>query len=120
VVVGQKVQEAKVIRAREMRREMTPEEKILWESLRANRLGGLRFRRQQIIDGFIVDFYCHAAGLVVEVDSAAHEENADYDRERDRILTARGVRVLRIPNHEVRNNLLGVIELITTACRQQS
>jgi very-short-patch-repair endonuclease len=47
---------------------MTPEEKILWQHLRANRLQGYHFRRQQIIDGFIADFYYHATALVVEID----------------------------------------------------
>ena len=59
-------------RAHQFRREITPSEAALWQALRANRLGGLHFRRQQIIDGFIADFYCHAAGLVVELDGSVH------------------------------------------------
>jgi very-short-patch-repair endonuclease len=55
-VIGQKVDSALRQRAKELRREMTAEEKILWQHLRANRLHGFHFRRQQIIDGFIVDF----------------------------------------------------------------
>ncbi len=72
IVIGQGVQLAKVERARQLRREPTREEALLWERLRRNQLDGLHFRRQQIIDGFIVDFYCHAAGLVVEVDGPIH------------------------------------------------
>ena len=56
VVVGQKVSEENKQRARELRAEMTKAEKVLWERVRANRLDGFHFRRQQIIDGFIVDF----------------------------------------------------------------
>src|SRR5437868_6953197 len=65
VIVGQRVEESKVARAKELRREMTPAEKAVWQRLRRNQLGGLHFRRQQVLYGFIADFYCHAAGLVV-------------------------------------------------------
>ncbi len=58
IVTNQKVTAQKLKRAKELRREMTPAEKILWEKIRANKLG-VHFRRQQVIQGFIVDFYCH-------------------------------------------------------------
>jgi very-short-patch-repair endonuclease len=67
IIPGQKVSRKKLQRSRELRREMTPAEKLLWQELRANKLG-THFRRQQVIAGFIVDFYCHKADLVVEVD----------------------------------------------------
>ncbi len=117
IVIGQKVDPAKVRRAKELRRQMTEEEKILWQQLRANRLDGLHFRRQQLIDGFIVDFYCHAAGVVVEVDGEVHQQQAGYDAERDRHLSARGLRILRIRNREVREDLPGVLTRIAAACR---
>jgi very-short-patch-repair endonuclease len=98
-----------------MRHNMTPAEKRLWSALRANRLGGLHFRRQQIIDGFIVDFYCHTAGLVVEVDGPVHSQQVDYDAERDRALTARGLHILRVKNEEVMQNLQDVLNRIQTA-----
>ena len=96
-----------------MRRNMTVEESLLWARLRGNRLGGYHFRRQQVIDGFIVDFYCHRAGLVVEVDGPIHDDQVDYDAERDRILSGRGVRILRVTNEEVKRNFEGVIDRIT-------
>ena len=77
---------------------MTPAEAILWQHLRTNKLDGLHFRRQEVINGLIADFYCHEAGLVVEVDGAVHEDRTDADAERDRILTGRGLRVLRFTN----------------------
>ncbi len=101
VIIGQHVKEGKAQRARELRREMTPEEGLLWSALRTNQLGGLHFRRQQIIDGFIVDFYCHRAWLVIEVDGGVHHERAAYDAERDQILSARGLHVLRVTNDEI-------------------
>ena len=68
IIPGQKVTKEKLERAKELRREMTPAEKLLWKEVRAKKLG-VRFRRQQVIAGFIVDFYCHKAALVVEVSS---------------------------------------------------
>jgi very-short-patch-repair endonuclease len=116
VVIGQKVAEAKVLRVKELRQEMTDAERILWRHLRANQLLGLRFRRQQVIDGFIVDFYCHAAGLVVELDGAAHQEHEEYDSQRDAILSARGLTILRFPNEEVIDDLPSVLARIGATC----
>ena len=116
IVIGQKVTSAKVRRAKELRRQMTPEETILWQHLRANRLNGFHFRRQQIIDGFIADLYCHAARLVIEVDGNIHQHQADYDAERDRVLSARGLRLLRIKNEDVRQNLHSVLVRISQLC----
>jgi very-short-patch-repair endonuclease len=99
---------------------MTPEEKLLWQRLRANRLQGLHFRRQQIIDGFIVDFYCHAADLVIELDGPAHQRRTDYDAERDRVISARGLRVLRIANSEITHDLEGVLARVVAVCREES
>ncbi len=116
IVIGQKVASAKVQRAKELRQQMTEEEKILWQCLRANRLNGSHFRRQQVIDGFIVDFYCHAARLVIEVDGAIHQQQAEYDTERDQILASRGLRLLRIKNKAVMQELDSVLIRIATAC----
>jgi very-short-patch-repair endonuclease len=116
LVIGQKVNQAKVKRAKELRRQMTEEERILWQHLRANRLHGFHFRRQQVIDGFIVDFYCHAAGLVVEVDGEIHQQQAEYDADRDQILSARGLRILRIRATEVLEDLANVLSRIAAAC----
>ena len=97
IVRGRQVPEKQLL-ARRMRREMTPGEWYLWQRLRANRFCGLHFRRQQVIDGFIADFYCHAARLAVEVDGDVHDDQAEYDAARDGILTARGLRVYRVSN----------------------
>ncbi len=117
IVAGQHVDGAKVERALEMRRAPTPEERLLWERLRRNALGGLHFRRQQIIDGFIVDFYCHAAGLVVEIDGPIHDERQSYDEERDAILASRGLRILRFSNEEVRADIRSVLARVLEATR---
>jgi len=102
IVVGQQIAPEKQILAERMRRTMTPTETALWQKLRRNQLG-VNFRRQQGIDGFIVDFYCHCKTLVVEVDGPVHD--ADYDAERGRILAERGLTTLRFTNEQVRDNI---------------
>ena len=104
-------------RARAMRREMTPAEEALWERLRTGRLGGFHFRRQQIIDGFIADFYCHAGGLVVEVDGGVHANRVAYDAERDAVIVSRSLRVLRFTNEQVLHSMDEVLAAIRAACR---
>lgn len=76
IIPGQMVTKEKLERSRELRREMTPAEKHLWHEVRNKKLG-VHFRRQQVIDGFIVDFYCHHAALVVEVDGDIHDLQKD-------------------------------------------
>jgi very-short-patch-repair endonuclease len=107
IVRGQRVTQEKVTVAHSMRSEMTPAEKVVWNKLRRNQLGGFHFRRQQIIDGFIADFYCHEAGLVVEVDGSTHD--SEYDSERDAIIAARGIKILRFTNSNVIKNTKGVL-----------
>jgi very-short-patch-repair endonuclease len=87
--------------AHDLRRRMTTAETRLWARLRKNQLAGLHFRRQQVIDGYVADFYCHEAGLVVEVDGPVHAQDREWDAERDRALGKRGLRVLRFANWDV-------------------
>jgi len=96
---------------------MTPAEQILWNELRNNRLEGIHFRRQQIIDGFIADFYCHSAGLVVEVDGAVHDIQKNYDRLRDEIISARKLTVMRVTNDDVELCLPEVLRRIFAAVK---
>jgi very-short-patch-repair endonuclease len=103
-----------------LRRKQTPAELALWYHLRSNRLDGLQFRRQQVIDGFIADFYCHAIGLVIEVDGMIHESQSDYDAERDRILRERGLAILRFTNDQIMHNRAAVLETIREFVRSRS
>lgn len=116
IVIGQKVSRELQERARELRKHMTPAEKILWEKLRHNRLDGFQFRRQQIINPYILDFYCHAKAPVVEVDGDIHDLQKDYDAERSSHLTACGFRMLRVRNDDVMQNLIVVVQKIREAC----
>ena len=108
---GQKIDPEKIQRARTLRSQMTPAEKVLWQELRGNKLGS-HFRRQQVIAGFIVDFYCHSAGLVIELDGDIHREQQEYDAERDKILENMGLHVVRFSNDDVLFNLLRVLRQV--------
>jgi very-short-patch-repair endonuclease len=90
----------KVAFARKLRRNMTPPEVVLWSILRRKQLGA-RFLRQRIICGFIADFYCPAAGLVIEVDGKCHNVRKDKDQVRDRVMERKGLRVARFPAADV-------------------
>jgi very-short-patch-repair endonuclease len=115
-VIGQRVGREKAERARALRREMTPAERVLWGRLRGNRLNGRHFRRQQVIAGFIVDFYCHAAGVVVNVDGEVHEGLGQQDEERDAILRGRGFRIVRLRNEEVLGDVEEALARIEEVC----
>ena len=116
---GQHVSDAKKLAAKMLRQTMTRTEKVLWQKLRAGRLKGFHFRRQQIIDSYIVDFYCHQAALVVEVDGDVHMDQQEHDRERDLYLTTRRLRILHFTNQEVNHNLDGVLSAILEACSRK-
>ena len=96
---------------------MTPAEKILWQELRANKLG-VHFRRQQVIAGFIVDFYCHKVALVIEVDGDIHDLQQEEDTERENALRKMGLKIVRFRNDEIMKNsamvTVRIKELATT------
>jgi len=87
---------------------MTPSEKILWQELRANKLG-VHFRRQQVIAGFIVDFYCHKSALVIEVDGDIHDLQQEEDTRREKALHELELMIVRFRNDEVEKNLSAVV-----------
>jgi very-short-patch-repair endonuclease len=117
IVRGQRVTRAKVQLSKELRAEMTSQERAMWQRLRNNQLGGLHFRRQQIIDGFLADFYCWAARLVIELDGRVHLRQTDYDVERDKAIAAHDLLVLRVTDDEIDANLEPFLERLTETCR---
>ena len=119
IVRGQKVSAKMLDRAKKLRREMTPAEKILWKELRANRLNGLHFRRQQVVHGYFPDFYCHQHELIVELDGGIHELQKEYDAEREEYLRSLGFRIIRFKNEEVFKNLKGVLQRIVEECKER-
>ncbi len=114
IVKFQHVTEEKRTASRRLRQSMTEAEAQLWNCLRHSALG-VKFRRQQVIRGFVVDFYCDAAGLIVEADGGVHRENPEGDDERDAILAELGLNILRFTNAEILNDTARVLEDIRRA-----
>ena len=113
---------AMVYAARELRRDATPAERILWQALRGRRLNGLRFRRQHPVGRFVLDLFCVAHQLAIEVDGGIHQSPAQaaYDAERTACLAAQGIRVLRFTNTEVESQLEDVLQKIISATSSPS
>lgn len=107
--------------ARELRKNQTPEENTLWQLVRNRKLNGFKFLRQYpIVHGndhhgnllfFIADFYCHEKQLVVELDGKIHDNQKDYDQQRDLILNDLGLRVVRFSNDAMENPEVVVKEI---------
>ncbi len=114
----QPVAAEKVTFAKSLRRNMTPEERLLWNRLRRSAVDGIHFHRQQVIGGFIVDFYCAAANLAIELDGPVHDGQIVRDRERDQALARMGIGTLRIRNEELAEDFEGVVSKIAAACRR--
>jgi adenine-specific DNA-methyltransferase len=103
-------------RARELRKADTRAETLLWSRLRNRKLGGWKWKRQVPRGGYIVDFLCSEAGLVIEIDGGGHSEQVAYDERRTEWLQTQGLRVVRFWNHQVIENLTGVCDSILHAC----
>jgi very-short-patch-repair endonuclease len=99
-----------------MRNNPTEPEKRLWRSLSNGQLDDFKFRRQEVIGRFIIDFWCSAAGLAVEVDGDTHAD-ADREARRDAYLRQFGVRVLHVTNPDVMTNIEGVLFVISEALK---
>ena len=104
--------------AKQLRKEMTKEERHLWYDFL--RTYSVRFSRQKVLGKYIADFYSAEAKLVIELDGSQHYEdmNAEKDAERTAFLEGYGLTVIRIPNNEVNRNFRGVCEYIDDAVRQ--
>ena len=108
----------KIALAKAHRREATAAETAAWAQLRNRRCLGLKFRRQHVIRGFIVDFYCADLGLALEIDGVVHSDRtqAEYDEARSRALAQAGIVVVRITNEQVSGaRLVGLLEPYVTA-----
>jgi very-short-patch-repair endonuclease len=100
-------------RRRELRNNPTPQEVVLWKYLRRSNLG-YKFRRQQGVDSYIVDFFCKEKRLIIEIDGYQHTENKEYDAERTKNLNQLGYTVMRFWNNEIDKNLNEVLNNIST------
>ncbi len=103
--VSPEIQRKMLELARAFRKEPTPSEDILWQSLRGKKLDGIKFRRQQPVGYFVVDFYNSVYRLVIEVDGLIHDNQIEADRARQDVLELLGLNVLRIKSETIENNL---------------
>lgn len=105
-------------RAKELRKEMTPQERHLWYDFL--RQYPVKIYKQKVIDNFIVDFYCHQAKLIIELDGSQHytEEGLKYDEERTNILSSYNLEVIRFSNYEVDNSFESVCKIIDNTIKQ--
>ncbi len=101
--------------AKALRERSTPAESMLWERLRAKRLGGYKFRRQHPVGRFVLDFYCASQKLCVEADGPIHDGQQERDAARDAVLAAYNVRVRRFRNDEILNDVENVLTRILAA-----
>ena len=99
-------------RARQLRKNPTDAERLLWQKLRFWQVDGRKFRRQQPLGGYIVDFVCLERRLIVELDGGQHADRNAYDKKRDDWLRSQGFVILRFWNHDVLNNIDGVMDQI--------
>lgn len=103
--------------ARALRRRSTEAERLLWQRLRNRQTGGLKFRRQEPLGPYVVDFFCLERRLIVELDGGQHAREERLEAERTAWLKARAYRVIRFWNHEVIDNIEGVLETIVRTAK---
>jgi very-short-patch-repair endonuclease len=108
------------MRAKQLRKQATPTEKLLWEHLKNRQLNGIKFRRQHVLDPYIVDFYSPAHRLAIEIDGEIHKFQEQEDSFRTQTLEELGIKVIRFWNHEVEHCLDIVLESIINACELPS
>ena len=107
-------------KAQFLRRNETKAEKLLWEKLRNNQLGGLKFRRQHPVNIYIADFYCHKFKLIIELDGDYHnqEEQKQKDEVRTEVLRLNGLKIIRFKNEEVEQDINQVLTTIKNKIEQ--
>ncbi len=102
--------------ARDLRNTTTDTERLLWRYFKNSQIEGVKFRRQQPVEAYIVDFVSFDKRIVIELDGGQHAENEEYDKQRDACLYANGFVVLRFWNNEVIENIEGVLEAVREQC----
>jgi len=99
-------------KARELRKAGNLSEVLFWNQVKNRKFLGLDFDRQKIIGNYIVDFYCKDLGIIIEIDGITHDGKIEYDEQRDNYLKSLGLKVIHIPDLQVKNNLSGVLEFV--------
>lgn len=107
--------------AKEMRRNATPAELLVWKHVSGKTMQGLKFRRQHPIGGFILDFYCHALKLAIEADGQIHDDatQAEYDKERTQLLHEMEIELVRFSNEQVLKNISSVLNELEVIIKER-
>ena len=118
--ITMKIDPQLLVFAKSMRHTATDAESLMWQLLRAKRFMNLKFLLQHVIAPYIVDFYCHELGLVLELDGSQHnkEDGRAYDAERTKFLEALGLKVVRYRNYEVLEQTDVVLEDLWNICSE--
>jgi very-short-patch-repair endonuclease len=101
--------------ARQLRKSQTEAERKVWDLLKNRKLLGLKFRRQHVIEGFVVDFYCLERKLAIEIDGGIHDRRRDYDELRQQEIESKSNTVIRVRNEELKDNCVVLIQRIKEA-----
>ena len=120
IIRNQKINPKKQELARQFRKNPTESEDAVWQMLRNRQIKNLKWRRQQVIDGFVADFYCAELNVVLEIDGSIHdnEEVKEYDAYRTSVFESRGIKVYRLKNEDCdKQHLTELIEHILTSPR---
>jgi very-short-patch-repair endonuclease len=104
--------------AAKMSRNKTASEKLLWAKLKDKQLG-VNIYAQKVTLGYIVDFWCPKAALVIEVDGSSHRKRKGWDKRRDAVMRRKGISVMRFTNEEVKNNLPAVVAMISDKIKRR-
>ena len=118
VIRNQKINPKKLELARHFRKNPTESEDIVWQLLRNRQIKNLKWRRQQVIDGFIADFYCAELNVVLEIDGSVHEkeEVKEYDEYRTSVFESKGIRTFRLKNEDCdKQHLIELVEKIISS-----
>lgn len=102
--------------AKTLRKQTTDAERLLWKHLKAKQVEGFKFRRQQPIGKYVVDFVCFEKSIIIEADGGQHAEEKNKDHERDKWLKPQGFKVMRFWNNDILGNIEGVMETIREQC----
>jgi very-short-patch-repair endonuclease len=105
-----------LLKSKDLRRSLTPEEAVLWTQLKSHKLNGSKWRKQHPIEPYILDFYCASAKLCIELDGQSHYtfHGSREDDIRTQFLNSKGIRVIRFENRLIWDNLQGVLDIIKT------
>lgn len=112
------VKPIKLAKAREMRSAPTKSEALMWQALRGNKFHGLHFRRQHVVLGYIVDFYCAKLRLVIEIDGGVHDSQKTADALRQTALEKAGLRMVRVGSFEVESDINTVLNRLPENLRK--